>query len=175
MAESTLEPLASIDDLALKTGGKADDEKLRLALSLASGRFREQANNPISMMTETVILDSDGGRALTLPCLPVHEVPELIIDGQPVTDFEWSEAGAIRLDRPIPDKWRSVQVTYKHGYEPVPKGIQDVVLEQAAAIYQTLPGLVSYTTGAEQRTYSSALTVGTTAQWAAMVARYRVD
>ena len=51
MAESTLEPLASIDDLALKTGGKADDEKLRLALSLASGRFREQANNPISMMS----------------------------------------------------------------------------------------------------------------------------
>lgn len=175
MAESTLEPLASIDDLALKTGGKADDEKLKLALILASGRFREQANNPISMMTETVILDSDGGRALILPCLPVCEVSELVIDGRVVTDFEWSEAGAIRLDRPIPDKWRSVQVTYKHGYAPVPNGIQDVVLEQAAAIYQTLPGLVSYTTGAEQRTYSSALTVGTTAQWAAMVARYKVD
>ena len=175
MAESTLDPLASIDDLALKTGGKADDEKLKLALDLASGRFREQANNPISMMTETVILDSDGGRALTLPCLPVREVSELVIDGRQVTDFEWSASGAIRLDRPIPDKWRSVQVTYRHGYDPVPKGIQDVVLEQAVAIYQTLPGLVSYTTGAEQRTYSSALTVGTTAQWAAMVARYKVD
>lgn len=175
MAESTLDPLASIDDLALKTGGKADDEKLKLALDLVSGRFREQANNPISMMTETVTLDSDGGRVLTLPCLPVHEVSELVIDGQQVTDFEWSTSGAIRLDRPIPDKWRSVQVTYQHGYDPVPKGIQDVVLEQAAAIYQTLPGLVSYTTGAEQRTYSSALTVGTTAQWAAMVARYKVD
>lgn len=175
MVESTLDPLASIDDLALKTGGKADDEKLKLALDLASGRFREQANNPISMMTETVILDSDGGRALTLPCLPVHEVLALVIDGRQVTDFEWSASGAIRLDRPIPDKWRSVQVTYRHGYAPVPKGIQDVVLEQAAAIYQTLPGLVSYTTGAEQRTYSSALTVGTTAQWAAMVARYKVD
>lgn len=175
MAESTLDPLASIDDLALKTGGKADDEKLKLALDLASGRFREQANNPISMMTETVTLDSDGGRALTLPCLPVHEVLALVIDGRQVTDFEWSASGAIRLDRPIPDKWRSVQVTYRHGYAPVPTGIQDVVLEQAAAIYQTLPGLVSYTTGAEQRTYSSALTVGTTAQWAAMVARYKVD
>lgn len=175
MVESTLDPLASIDDLALKTGGKADDEKLKLALDLASGRFREQANNPISMMTETVILDSDGGRALTLPCLPVHEVLALVIDGRQVTDFEWSASGAIRLNRPIPDKWRSVQVTYRHGYAPVPKGIQDVVLEQAAAIYQTLPGLVSYTTGAEQRTYSSALTVGTTAQWAAMVARYKVD
>lgn len=175
MVESTLDPLASIDDLALKTGGKADDEKLKLALDLASGRFREQANNPISMMTETVILDSDGGRALTLPCLPVHEVLALVINGRQVTDFEWSASGAIRLDRPIPDKWRSVQVTYRHGYAPVPKGIQDVVLEQAAAIYQTLPGLVSCTTGAEQRTYSSALTVGTTAQWAAMVARYKVD
>lgn len=175
MVESTLDPLASIDDLALKTGGKADDEKLKLALDLASGRFREQANNPISMMTETVILDSDGGRALTLPCLPVHEVLALVINGRQVTDFEWSASGAMRLDRPIPDKWRSVQVTYRHGYAPVPKGIQDVVLEQAAAIYQTLPGLVSYTTGAEQRTYSSALTVGTTAQWAAMVARYKVD
>ena len=68
-----------------------------------------------------------------------------------------------------------MQVTYRHGYDPVPKGVQDVVLEQAAAIYQMLPGVVSYTTGAEQRTYSTALTVGTTAQWAAMVARYKVD
>ena len=105
----------------------------------------------------------------------MREVSELVIDGRQVTDFEWSTSGAIRLDRPIPDKWRSVQITYRHGYDPVPKGIQDVVLEQAATIYQTLPGLVSYTTGAEQRTYSSALTVGTTAQWAAMVARYKVD
>jgi hypothetical protein len=170
-----LEPLASIESLALKTGGDRNDERLQLALDLASGRFREQANNPISMISETVILDSDGGRTLALPCLPVREVTALEIDGQPITDFEWSESGVIRLDRPIPDKWRSVEVTYRHGYAPVPKGIQDVVLEQAAAIYQTLPGLVSYTTGAEQRTYSSALTVGTTAQWAAMVARYKVD
>ena len=43
MAEPTLEPLASIDDLALKTGGKADDEKLKLALILASGH---SANRP---------------------------------------------------------------------------------------------------------------------------------
>lgn len=170
-----LEPLASIEDLALRTGGDPDDAKLRLALDMASGRFREQANNPISLISETVTLDSDGGRALTLPCLPVRGVTALEIDGRPVEDFEWSESGLIRLDRPMPDKWRSVRVTYEHGYAPVPRGIQDVVLEQAAAIYQTLPGLVSYATGAEQRTYSTALTVGTTAQWAAMVARYRVD
>ena len=162
MADDNLEPLASIADLAVKTGASTDDEKLNLALRLASGRFREQTNNPISLVTETVVLDSDGGRALTLPCLPVRDVSELQID-------------AIRLDRPIPNRWRSVQVTYRHGYDPVPKGVQDVVLEQAAAIYQMLPGVVSYTTGAEQRTYSTALTVGTTAQWAAMVARYKVD
>jgi hypothetical protein len=175
MADDNLEPLASIADLAVKTGASTDDEKLKLALRLASGRFREQTNNPISLVTETVVLDSDGGRALTLPCLPVRDVSELQIDGESVSDFEWSAMGAIRLDRPIPNRWRSVQVTYKHGYDPVPKGVQDVVLEQAAAIYQMLPGVVSYATGAEQRTYSTALTVGTTAQWAAMVARYKVD
>ena len=102
MADDNLEPLASIADLAVKTGASTDDEKLKLALRLASGRFREQTNNPISMVTETVVLDSDGGRALTLPCLPVRDVSELQIDGESVSDFEWSAMGAIRLDRPIP-------------------------------------------------------------------------
>ncbi len=61
MADDNLEPLASIADLAVKTGASTDDETEARA-RLASGRFREQTNNPISMVTETVVLDSDGGR-----------------------------------------------------------------------------------------------------------------
>lgn len=172
-AAQGLAPLASIDDLQTKIGGKGDTDKLNLALSLASGRFRGQANNPISLTTETVTLDTQGASRIMLPAAPVHDVTRVQVDGTD-TAYEWSASGVLRFDNPLPDRYRALQVTYTHGYDPIPDDIRDVVLEQAAAIYNLLPGVMSYTVGAESRSYSTALTVGTTAQWAACVARYRI-
>lgn len=172
-ATQELAPLATIDDLQTKIGGKGDDEKLKLALALASGRFRGQANNPISLTTETVTLDTQGASRIMLPAAPVRDVSQVQVDGVD-TAYEWSEHGVLRFDTPLPDRYRALQVTYTHGYDPIPDDVRDVVLEQAAAIYNLLPGVMSYTVGAESRSYSTALTVGTTAQWAACVARYRI-
>lgn len=169
-----LPPLVTPDRLALKTGADPEDDRVRLAVDMASARFREQTGNPISLATETIVMDSPGSRTLVLPLYPVWEAHDLTIAGNPVDEWEWSRDGAIRTARPMPDLWRGIAVTYTHGYDPVPAGIQDVVLEQAQAMYELLPTVVSYTTGAESRQYSAAMTVGTTAQWAAMVAKYRI-
>lgn len=165
--------LASLDDLKVKVGGNPDVEKLQLSLDLASARFRGQTNNPISLTTETISLDTQGACRLVLPVVPVQSVQSVELFGQAI-DFEWSATGSIRFTQPLPDAYNALSVTYTHGYDPVPDDIRDVVLEQAAAIYNLLPGVMSYTVGAESRSYSTALTVGTTAQWAAMVGKYKI-
>lgn len=171
---SDLKPLANPADLATRLGATVDDPKLVLALRLASGRFRGQTNNPITLVTgDTVTLDAAGTRVLLLPATPVVNVTSVTIQGVPV-EFEWSRRGAIRVDSPMPDAWGSVQVVYDHGWDPIPDDVQDVVLEQAAAIYAVLPGVISYTTGQESRSFSAALATGTSAAWSAAVAQYRI-
>lgn len=169
-------PLASVHDLAIRVGAKDEtDPKLALALRLASGRFRDQTFNPISEATDTIRLDSDGERILMLPVRPVSCVESVTINGEECRDYSWSATGAVRFSKPLPVGYGTVEITYTHGYAAIPDGIQDVVIEQAAAMYSLTPGIVGYTTGSETRTYSTAMSVGTTAQWAAMVARYRLD
>lgn len=166
--------LASATDLGVRLGQDPGDGKLLLALRLASGRFQDQTNNPILKVTGDVItLDAAGSRVLLLPAAPVLGVSSVTVQGEPV-DFEWSAAGAIRVSSPMADVWNSVAVTYDHGYDPVPAGVQDVVLEQAATIYSVLPGVSAYTTGTESRTYLSSLAVGTSSAWSAAVQKYRL-
>ncbi|KFF31651.1 hypothetical protein [Bifidobacterium bombi] len=166
--------LASADDLAVRIGAKADDKKLLLALRLASDRFVGQSHNPIvKVENEEIILDATGVRTIRLPVWPVLAVDRVLLDGAPVP-YEWSADGLLRFPAPLPDKWRALKVTYSHGYDPIPGDVSDAVLEQAAAIYQVLPGLASYTTGAESRTYSLTMSVGTSAAWSSAVSKYRI-
>ncbi|RBQ00065.1 hypothetical protein [Bifidobacterium xylocopae] len=166
--------LAAAEDLAMRIGCKADDGKLLLSLRLASDRFAGQSHNPIAKVEhEEIVLDATGTRSVRLPLWPVLAVDRVLLSGT-LVDFEWSADGMLRFERPLPDRWRALMVTYSHGYDPIPGDVSDAVLEQAAAIYQVLPGLASYTTGAESRTYSLALSVGTSAAWSAAVDKYRI-
>lgn len=70
------------------------------------------------VLTETVTVDAQGGRALVLPSLRIVDVAEVKVGDQVVTDPEWSAAGFIRGR--WPDKLRSVTVTWTHGYEGSP-------------------------------------------------------
>lgn len=165
-------PLASPGDLAQRLGCKPDDPKLALCLRLASDRFTGQCRNPIRKATDTITLDGTGGRTIRLPVYPVQDVKDVQCHGRTVTP-EWSADGLLRFSDPV-DGWRSIRVIYTHGYDPIPGDVADVVLEQAAAIYQVMPGLASWTTGEESRTYSVAQSVGTSAAWSAAVAKYRI-
>lgn len=164
--------LASPDDLAQRLGCKPDEPKLALCLRLASDRFTGQCRNPIRKATDTITLDGTGSRTVRLPVYPVLDVKDVQCHDRTVTP-EWSADGLLRFPDPV-DGWRSIRVIYTHGYDPIPGDVIDVVLEQAAAIYQVMPGLASWTTGEESRTYSIAQSVGTSAAWSAAVAKYRI-
>lgn len=171
-------PLASPQTLAQKLGASEDDASMLLALDLASARFRGQTRNPISLVSETITLDAHGTRSLLLPFTHVMSVDSLKINGvaYDADDFEWSEAGMLRLKTVMPDAWRSVEVACTHGYRQIPQDVQEVVLDQATAMYPMLSGnaYTSMTTGTESRSFNTQLQVGYSAQWSSCVAKYRV-
>lgn len=175
LTDLELPPLADPADLAARLGKSKDDAGIVLALRMASERFRGQTRNPVSLVEDdTIVLDGAGARVLRLPVWPVRQVKSLTVAGQTVLDPEWSEAGLLRLPARFPDVWRSIEVVYTHGFDPIPGDVQEAVLDQASAISEASPWLSQVTSGQEQVAMASAATVGTTSQWARAVGRYRI-
>ena len=87
--------------------------------------------------TETLTLDGNGSRVLSLPTLYLAEVVSLTVDDVEVDadDFEWSERGQLRVPGLFPTTWRSVVVEMTHGYEETPR---DVELVTASAVRRHL-------------------------------------
>ena len=179
MSEPTPEDprlLASPSDLALLLHADAADPLLALALRRASSRFEDAIGYPVLTVTDDVVLLSgDGSRRLLLPARPVQGTPTVRVDGEPVTDFQVARFAA-RLERACgwPAGLDNVEVTYTHGWDEVPGGIEDAVLEQAEATYNVMAGVASVTSGREARTFLSQAAVGVTQRWAEAVARYAI-
>lgn len=85
-------------------------------------------------VTETITVDSRGGRIVELPTLHMTTLTAVIADGTAVTGVEWSQLGLLRQGDGTrwPDKWRGVIVTLTHGYDPVPADLAAVVRAAAS-------------------------------------------
>lgn len=79
------------------------------------------------VVTTVVTLDGSGGSILLLPTLKLITVDNVSVNGAPVNDFEWSEAGMLRRDRNWPRKFRSIEVTFSHGYREMPAALTAVL------------------------------------------------
>lgn len=88
-------------------------------------------------VTETITLDGTGTRVVSLPSLHVTDVDEVTEDGAAV-DIEWTDVGLLRHPGRWADRWRSVEVTFTHGYPEVPADLAKVVIE--AALRMPEPG-----------------------------------
>lgn len=128
---------------------------------------------------DTVTLDGNGQESLLLPAAPVTEVSSLELDGEALvldTDYSWSADGFLRrLGNFWPGRLRCIEVVYSHGWDPVPEDIQEVVIDQAQAIYAVQPGVQQKTVGSQSVTFGAQASTGVTAQWAAMVEKYRLN
>lgn len=95
---------------------------IQVAIDAAVQAFRDQAHwHVFPEFTETMTLDGEGGRVLTLPTLKVAEILSVTERGQdPLVewaDYEWSATGDIkRLGRSWTTKWRGIEVALTHGY-----------------------------------------------------------
>lgn len=117
-----------------------DSEAATSLLQQVSDTIRAEVTQRIDHVTgDTITLGNGRGRPsweLFLPELPVLDVTSVTEQGLTLVndqDYTWSPSGVLtRLGYYWPNKPRSVQVTYSHGYETVP-GVMKTVCVQAAA------------------------------------------
>ncbi|MFE7566209.1 mobile element protein [Streptomyces sp. NPDC057539] len=172
--------LAEPADLAAWLPVGEDDPKLLAALKAASRRFRGAVRHPVTFTAgDVVTLDGTGQESVLLPAAPVTAVASLLLDGEALTegvDFTWSADGFLRrTSRCWPDRLRCIEVSYSHGWDPVPEDIQEVVVDQARAMFRVQPGVQTIQAGGESITYGAQAAVGVTAQWSAAVERYQLN
>lgn len=138
----TLPALATLSDVEAALGRPASDAALvAQLLAEASAALRAQLGMPVSLVSgEVAELDSDGAEVLVLPRWPVAAVSSVIASGQTVdpTTFEWSRSGVLRRLGGWPCGYRSVVVTYDHGYATVPASVVASVAQAVARRYDAL-------------------------------------
>lgn len=71
------------------------------------------------VITETITLDSAGGRVLQLPSGRVADVSSVVVLGHDITGVvQWSQDGLLVNPAGFPDHLRGVEVTLTHGWDP---------------------------------------------------------
>lgn len=177
---ATTEYLAAPEDLAAWLPVGPDDPKLLAALAAASSRFRGAVRHPVTAVAaDMVVLDGNGRSSLLLPAAPVTAVAAVLLDGEALVDgadFSWSADGFLRrLGGAVwPDRLRCLQVTYDHGWDPVPEDIAEVVIDQARVLYAVKAGVQTLQVGGITTTFGAQAAVGVSAQWSAAVEKYRL-
>lgn len=172
--------LADPSELADWLGVPASDAKLLRALGAASRRFRGAVRHPVTLVEDdAVTLDGNGRSSLLLPAAPVTAVTEVQLDGEVLVegeDYDWSADGFLRRLCGLcwPNRLRCIDMVYSHGDAEVPGDIQEVVIDQARAIFTVLPGVQSRQVGGQSVTFGAQAATGVTAQWTAAVERHRI-
>lgn len=173
--------LANLSDLTLMLGVPDDDPFAALALRRASSRFIEAVGWPvIEQVAATITLRGDGGCHLQLPGMNVRDATARI-GGEKVTDAALDpRLGLLTCKAGWPCGER-VEVTFTAGWAEgeIPGGIQDAVLEQAAALHAAMvnKGASRVTRGPftfEWQGGAGLGQVGATATWDEAVRAYRV-
>lgn len=152
----TLAPLVSVasaQELLGRDLTDAENRHLEKLLAVASDTVRDAAGQLLSRTTTTVRLIGSSSRRLRLPQIPVVSVDQIVIDGTITAPTSWRLLGG-ELDRA--GGWSGcddveVEVTYTHGWDPVPGPVQALVIQLAAAavarleedgLFGSMPGIV---------------------------------
>ena len=128
---SAFPPLLTSEQLAESSGGalKSGDPRLETVVDAVSEAVRRYCRWHVTpVVEETVVLDGTGGKVLQLPSMRVWDVSEVKIGGNvvPPNQYAWSAAGLVELHgglggwREFPRVFRSVEVTFMHGYHQAP-------------------------------------------------------
>ncbi len=168
---SVLDPFCTVDELERYMGRSIAIEKMataELLLQMASGRIRTEARQTISLVSDDVVqLHPQGaGHVVQLPQVPVVRVSNmqiffLGIDGPAITvvsNFQVTTWGRLAwlfgdfasrfpvfnlepADSDIGGVPPLVQVTYTHGYDPIPDDVKGICLAASSRAFLNPEGL----------------------------------
>lgn len=166
---AVLPSLATVADLATLLGRSFTPEQEQQAQALldqASSVVRAYVRQDITRATTTDTftmrrvdpLRNGCAGAVTLPERPVESVASVEVDG--VATADWWLDGSVLLVRgwvwdlpPAAHQPPQVQVTYTHGWDPVPGDIQAIVMQAANRVMVNPSQIRSETVGGESVTY----------------------
>jgi hypothetical protein len=133
------------------------------AIAEATEAIRNYCHQYIEeVANETITLDCAGGVRLFLPELPVSDVSVVVEDGELLVagadeDYQLGQHGILyRVDQDWESGIQIVEVTYTHGYDPIPDDVVAVCTRAAARAYQAglkaaemaaIPGVQAKTLG----------------------------
>lgn len=129
-----MEPLATPEDLALRTGSTFDPANVNAALTDASATVRAQSSQIFTRMTTSDVLKVNVNGSIRLPQRPVHQVVSVEVEGLPIA-FTWNGADRIVIDRCA----GYALVTTDHGYDVIPDDIVAVTCNVAARALASPP------------------------------------
>lgn len=124
-----VDSLASVADLSRYGVDTSQPELVEQLLAAASDSVRDAAGSVISRTESTITLGSGPGVSLMLPAGPVLGVSEVQVEGVVVNDWKlvsgqlWRSCGW----QPRHGLPNVIQVTYEHGYDPVPADVVHLV------------------------------------------------
>lgn len=164
-----LPPLATVADLAASLGRTftpAQEMQAQSLLDQASSIVRAYVRQDITHATTTDTftmrradpLRHGCGGVVTLPQRPIESVASVSVDGTATSD--WWLDGTELMTRawswahpPAAHMPPRVEVTYTHGWDPVPGDIAAIVMQAATRVMVNPSGIRSETVGGESVTY----------------------
>lgn len=137
------DPFATPEDFATYLRKDVDTASAEMFLAAATETIRDYCRWQIApAYTDTITLDSDGSRIVTLPCLYVTAVDTVTLDGIELTadvDYTWSAMGAVARKHHAqtypnyptdythdwfcygwPYGYRRITIAYEGGYTDIP-------------------------------------------------------
>lgn len=169
--------LASAADLATILGIDATDPAVVLAIRRASDRFEGEIGYPLELVAvDDLVVSGAGSRVLLLPARPVVGDPVVKVAGVILAadvDYGIKRNPAV-LVWLGPGGWPAgednIEITYSHGYNPIPGDVADAVLEMAE-IDSRPHGVTAVASGSESISLAS---TGVTQRWVDVVEKYRL-
>lgn len=130
-------PFASPELMEQRTDGVIPQDRpyLEYALHVASDMIRDYCGWVVGpVTTETLFLDGPDSRSLILPTLNLVELLSLRQNSVSVdlSDMHPGRGGVIRSRTPFIDVFGVIEVTIRHGLDPIPSPIVDLTLQMAA-------------------------------------------
>jgi hypothetical protein len=121
----------------------AQQASAQRAITEATAVIKNYCNQVIEKVEgDAIILDCGGGTRVFLPEIPVIVVTDVVEDGETLVagadeDYQLGQYGILhRVDQDWAVGIQIVEVTYDHGYDPIPDDVVGVCTRMAARAYQ---------------------------------------